>query len=111
MLDLPESFLRTANELHGPAGAAWLARLPDLLGECAATWRLTLGQPFLPLTYNLVLHARLHDGGAVVVKAGFPGPDLRKEAEVLRLVDGRGLVGLLTADLDGGVLLLEHLEP
>ncbi len=47
----------------------------------------------------------------MVLKLGFPAPELRAEIEALRLFDGHGIVHLLDADADQGALLLEHLMP
>jgi len=96
--------------VNGEAGAAWLQRLPALLDECAQRWSLTLGPPF-ELSYNYAAPATRADGTKAVLKAGFPGPELRTEIAALRLYNGDGMVRLLEAVPEQGAFLLERLEP
>lgn len=107
---LPDSFARTIIDLHADVGAAWLRDLPALLEACARRWRLVIGPPFV-LSYNYVAPAIRADGTQVVLKAGVPEGEIQREMEALRLFDGDGMVRLLEADRDRGVLLLEGLEP
>jgi streptomycin 6-kinase len=108
---VPESLARTAIELHGEAGAAWLSRLPAIIAACARQWSVTLGRPFPNLRFNFAAPATRADGRPVVVKVCFPDREFFTEAEALRLFDGRGATRLLAADLEQGALLLERLEP
>ena len=108
---VPRAFARAMVELHGTAGADWLARLPAILSECAQRWRLRLGAAFTPLTYNYVLPALRSDGTEVVLKVGFPGRELITEIAALRSFAGRGCAALLESDPDVGALLLERLRP
>lgn len=107
---LPREFIEHTIK-RGPAEVDWLDRLPRTLHGAAGAWGLEVGPPFLPLSYNYVAPARLPDGGPAVLKAGFPGDDLRFEAEALRYFDGHACVRLLAADLEASVLLLERIEP
>ncbi|MBV9852687.1 MAG: phosphotransferase [Armatimonadetes bacterium] len=111
MHPIPEKLARTALDLHGEAGAAWLRRLPDLLADCAARWSLTLGPPFPGLTYHYVAPAIGPDGSPLVLKAGVPSRGLFAEIAALRHYDGSGAARLLDADEERGVMLLERLEP
>ncbi len=111
MPDLPESFARTIREVHGPAGEAWLARLPTLIEALAQRWSLRVAAPFPNLSYNYVAPAVRADGVAVVLKLGVPHPELNSEIEALRLVAGGGMVRLYAADAAQGALLLERLHP
>ena len=106
-----KNFTRIMNELHGEAGLAWMKRLPDLLSACARRWSLSLLSPFPNLTYNYVIPALRADGLPVVLKVGFPHPELLTEIAALRFYAGRGSVQLLDADEEWGVLLLERLLP
>lgn len=109
---IPDDLVRTATELRGAAGAEWAKRLPGLLADCERRWSLTIGPHFPNLSYNYTAPAVRADGTSLVVKAGFPGDrELLSEAEALRIYAGRGAAQLLDADLDQGVLLLEHLKP
>src|SRR5687767_355178 len=105
MNPIPENFARTQIELNGADGVEWLNRLPDLIAECEKRWALRVEPPFVPLSYNYVAPARRTDGTDVVLKLGFPNPELITEIEALRLYNGRGIVQLLEADPDQGVLL------
>ncbi len=107
---IPANFTQCMVELHDDAGVAWLDRLPALLAVCEQRWGLTVGPPF-PLSYNYVAPAVRADGGAVVLKVGFPGDELLREIEALRLYDGHGIARLLEADRDQGAFLLERLAP
>lgn len=110
-VSVPESFARTITELHTEAGAAWLSRLPALIADCSQRWSLTVMPPYEPLSYNYVAPAVRADGTDVVLKVGVPNPELLTEMEALRLCDGRGMVRLLEADREQGILLLERLRP
>jgi streptomycin 6-kinase len=98
-------------ELYGANGSEWLNRLPSLISTCEQRWSLTIHSPFEPLSYNYVAPAVRADGTDVVLKIGFPNPELLTEIEALRLYNGRGIVQLLDADPDQGVLLQERLMP
>lgn len=111
MTDIPVDFARTILELHGEAGAAWLARLPDTLAGYAHRWGLEIGPPFAPLSYHYVAPARRADGAEVVLKVGVPHRELLAEIAALQLYDGHGIALLLDADPAGGALLLERLLP
>ena len=108
---VPTSFARTIVEMYGTAGAEWLRHLPSLIADCAGRWSLSVKPPFEPLSYNYVAPAIQADGRHVVLKLGVPNPVLLTEIEALRLFDGQGIVRLLDADPDGGILLLERLQP
>jgi len=108
---LPIRFMQTVASTWGEPGGQWLMALPALLGDCARRWSLALSPPFPNLTFNYVAPAMMADGTEVVLKAGVPGPDLRREAAALRAFDGRGSVRLLESDADAGMLLLERLRP
>jgi len=110
-MTLPPNFARSQVELYGTAGAEWLKRLPILIAECEQRWSLTVGAPFEPLSYNFVAPAVRANGKDVVLKVGFPNPELLSEIEALRIFDGRGIVQLLKAYRDQGVMLLERLKP
>ncbi|MBI4641187.1 MAG: phosphotransferase [Candidatus Tectomicrobia bacterium] len=109
--NIPDTFVRTITELYGEAGLEWLARLPSLVTDYAQQWSLTVFSPFVPLSYNYVAPAVRSDGADVVLKVGFPNPELFTEIEALQCYDGRGVVRLLEANRADGVLLLERLKP
>ncbi|RKX29809.1 MAG: aminoglycoside resistance protein [Verrucomicrobia bacterium] len=98
-------------DVHGEVGREWLGRLPATITECVGRWSLDILTPFKGLSYNYVTPATTADGRPVVIKAGVPSDELTSEIEALRLFDGKGMVRLLEADTDSGVMLLERLLP
>ena len=109
---IPRALIRTTIELHGPAGAGWLKRLPTLIAVSEEHWSLEVGSPFPGLSFNYVAPALRAEGTAAVLKLSFPGDSgFEREAEALRLFDGRGTARLLELDPDRGAMLLERLEP
>lgn len=109
--DIPANFARLTREVHGERGAEWLAQLPSLLADVADRWALTLAPPFEHLSYNYVAPALRADGTQAVVKAGVPNEELLCEIDALTWYDGRGIVRLLEADRELGLMLLERLTP
>ncbi len=107
---IPIAFRQTIVAIHGAQGAAWLQQLPTLLDDYAQRWALQLGSPF-SLSYNYVLSATHTDGSAVVVKAGYPSAEFHNEIAALHFYNGDGMVQLLAADPDQGIMLLERLQP
>lgn len=102
---------RRVTGVYGAAGEAWLERLPAVIAECAALWDLSVGDPFPGLTYNHVSSATLPDGTHAVLKIGVPEIQQTREAQALRLWDGRGAVRLLRFEARLGALLIERLQP
>ena len=98
-------------DVYGAEGEEWLGRLPRIVHECAERWSLKVAEPFQPLSYNWVAPATGSDGAPLVLKVGFPCPEIRREIDSLRLYDGRGIARLLESDADLGALLLERLQP
>lgn len=98
-------------DIHGPAGAAWLERLPALLAACAARWSLEILPPFPVPSYNYVAPAVGPGGEALVLKAGVPHGELWSEMDALAAFDGRGMARLLDGDRALGALLLERVLP
>jgi len=98
-------------DIHGAVGVAWLERLPSIIAGCARRWSLTVLSPFADLSYNYVAPAIRQDGAHVVLKAGVPHLELFREIAALSWFDGQGIVRLLDADPEAGILLLEQLEP
>jgi streptomycin 6-kinase len=94
--------------------AAWLDALPELVGEMASRWSLTVGRSCDGFGMNaFVVEVATADGTLAVLKLAPPteGEKLALEATVLRLADGAGCARLLDADLDRRAMLLERLGP
>src|SRR6185436_3861200 len=107
MNDAPAQFTRNTIDVHGSIGAEWLRRLPGLISECESRWSMTVQRPFEHLSYNYVAPAIRSDGAPAILKMGVPNIELKTEIEALRLFDGQGIVRLLDADPERGLLLLE----
>lgn len=96
--------------MFGESGVAWLGRLPEILGTCAARWNLRVEPPF-ELSYNYVAPATRADGTEVVFKVGCPHPELTTEAGVLPLFSNEVTCTLLEYAPELGALLLERVRP
>jgi streptomycin 6-kinase len=94
-----------------PGGAAWLERLPRLVGECAELWSLRLGDPFHCAHVSYVAPALLPAGTPVVLKINFPEPESEHEADALAHWNGEGAVCLVEHDPERRALLVERCEP
>ena len=94
-----------------PGGAAWLERLPRLVGECAAAWGLHLRAPFPRATVSFVAPAVLGDGTQAVLKVNFPDAESEHEPDALAAWGGRGAVRLLAGDPERRALLVERCMP
>lgn len=95
----------------GPvAGDDWLARLPALIDERLAAWRLTPDGDAWHGECALVLPVRRDDGTAGVLKLTWPHAEARQEHLALRHWDGHGAVRLVAADPAAWALLLERLD-
>jgi streptomycin 6-kinase len=93
-------------------GAAWLARLPDLLREAQRRWSLTLGEPFdEEASCAWVAPVSRANGSSAVLKVGLPHMESRHELEGLRFWNGDGTVRVLDGDEDLGAMLLERCLP
>lgn len=110
MTELPVEFQQRIRRVFKEPGAAWLARLPALVRACEDRWRLRIGEPF-ELSFHYVAPATMADGAQVVLKAGVPSPGFSQQVEALQLYGGRGMVRVIAAGPDAGVLLMERLDP
>jgi streptomycin 6-kinase len=96
-----------------PERTAWLARIPEVLGELALRWSLTLGAPFdgPAVSCAWVAPVTRADGTRAVLKLGMPHMEGEQEIQGLRFWSGDPTVRLLDADDDLGAMLLERCEP
>lgn len=111
MLTISKELQRNVEGAHGEAGRAWLEMLPALLQEFSERWSLTLQDPFLNLSYNLVIPGRTKTREQIVLKLGPPCAELTSEAAALQLFNGEAAVRLLNHDAVRGALLLERVVP
>lgn len=108
---LTREFAARVRGAYGPAGEQWLQRLSQTLEEITNSWAIKLLPPFQPLSYNYVAPAVKADGTQVVLKAGVPNRELSHEIDALRHFGGQGMVRLLEADRNVGLMLLERITP
>jgi streptomycin 6-kinase len=96
-----------------PEREAWLARLPDTLGDLEQRWSLTFGAPFDgdETSCAWVAPVTLAAGTSAVLKLGMPHMEGEHEIEGLRFWNGDPTVRLVEADDDLGAMLLERCEP
>ena len=109
-MNLPASFVNTITTTFA-AGRQWLARLPEAIGHYERHWYIDILPNYPNLSYNFVAPARLQDGSVAVFKLAVSQDEFAAEVKALQAWNGRGAVKLLNADLQGGAMLLERLEP
>ena len=92
---------------------AWLATLPQVVGELQQRWSLTLEAPFdgPDVSCAWVARAKRADGTPAILKVGMPHMEGEHEIAGLRFWDGDPTVRLLEADDPLGAMLLECCEP
>jgi streptomycin 6-kinase len=95
----------------GLTHADWLARVPDLVAECAAKWGVRLGEPYPRGAAGFARRVELRDGTRAVLKLIYPDRESTHEAAALKLLDGDGAVRLLDQDPERWAMLLERCEP
>src|SRR5579872_6957750 len=111
MFVIPEDFKREMIALHEDEGRVWLERLPAILAACEERWAITIGSPFVNVSFHYVVPAVRADGTKVVVKACSPTGEFLQESTAIRLFDGHGMVQLLACNDADEVMLLEGLQP
>jgi streptomycin 6-kinase len=105
-------FKTRIRNLFGSEGNAWLTNLPSLRESLLEKWSLIETQPVSQLSYNYLEYALSPIHGPVVLKIGFPNPELTTEINALKIYCGlEGAVRLLECDIDQGALLLERIRP
>jgi streptomycin 6-kinase len=100
----------TAQAGRSTAFDTWLDGLPRLARELITDWSLTPDGPPQARAEAALLPVR-DDHRAVVLKIGFPRPDVEHEHLALRAWDGTAAVRLHRADPRRTALLLERPEP
>ena len=107
---IPPALARNVVQAWPGEGERWLERLPALLAEVAADWKLVPGRSY-GLTYHWVTAVTCEDGSAAVLKLGVPDGHLAPEAQALQIFDGQGAVRLFAQDAGRGALLMERAVP
>ena len=95
-----------------PGGSTWIRELPERVSEIASRWSLSLGDPIqADATCSWVAPVTRPDGGAAVLKLGFPHMEATHEIDGLAFWDGDPSVRLLDCDRAANALLLERCAP
>jgi streptomycin 6-kinase len=110
---LPEKFLKTIVCGFGDKGRARLNDLPRIIDELSDFWEIKVGRAFPNLSYHFVAPCARADGTPVVLKIGFPGEaeTTFNEIRMLRFLDGKFAVRLVSANEARFALLLERVLP
>jgi streptomycin 6-kinase len=90
-----------------PELAEWRAQVPTLVSECAARWRLEVGEPW-PANFSWVAPVTRADGSRAVLKLA---SEQTGERRALELWAGDGAVQLYDYDDERQAMLLELVEP
>lgn len=93
-----------------PGGVAWLAELPSVVDDLAASWGLEVGEPYDGSNVSWVAPAR-RGAEPVVIKVQWPHRECEHEAAALAAWDGDGAVRLLAHHEERYALLLERCVP
>ena len=110
LIRVPEGFAADTLTREGEAARAWLARLPELVGELCVRWGLRVaGDPMHG--YVALVVPVLRGDARCALKVSWIDGETVNEAAALALWDGGGAVRLLDADGTAGALLLEWLDP
>lgn len=96
-------------KIHGEAGRAFVAGLPDLAAGFLRRWGLRIDGPPMHGLCALVLPVRAADGTPAVLKLQLLDEETAGEPVALRVWNGDHAVRLLRHDEPTGTLLLERL--
>jgi streptomycin 6-kinase len=108
LVQIPATFL--AYGVRAPGFAAYLDRLPQLLGDVAADWSLTFDGAPRHGRAALVVPVRTSSGRPAMLKLNLPHDEAQHEHLGLQAWHGDGAVRLLRADPHRWALLLERLH-
>jgi streptomycin 6-kinase len=89
----------------------WLAGVPGLIADVAASWGLTIGEAYPPGAVGHAVRAELPDGTPAVLKLSPRDRESLQEPDALERWDGDGAVRLLARDDARDAMLLERCEP
>lgn len=110
-LKLPTIFHERVINTFGKKGEMWLTQLPQLMTECAQRFNMTIGPRYAHQSFNVTAKAIQSEQKTVVIKLCMPSKDVENEANALAFMQGDGIVNLLEADTEKGILILEACQP
>ncbi|WP_037316279.1 aminoglycoside phosphotransferase family protein [Amycolatopsis orientalis] len=106
---IPPKFLDRAAEL-GPGAAEWLDSLPFLAEKYTRKWNLDYDGEAMHGFVGVAQPVRRADGGAAILKLGWPHEESEDEPLALSTWAGQGAVLMYDNVPEDGVLLLERLD-
>jgi len=104
---IPEEFATVVTAR--PGGPAWLAALPDLVGDLLGRWELRVDGPSRHGNVGVVIPVR-SGGLPLALKVSRPSAEVDNQIAALKAWDERGMVRLVAAEPLRGALLLERLD-
>lgn len=110
-VQLSDSFIQRIKNTFGPKGAAWLKTLPKVIAHAEQIYQLNIGEIFAHQSLNFTAKATNQHGKECVVKCCMPSMEVIQEIAALNHMQGPGMVRLLAAQEDKGILVLEKLTP
>jgi len=112
MVMIPERTVLAVAREFGDAGKDWLELQPGRLAELGERWQLSFEEPFdnsLPI--NVVFRVT-RGNQPLILKTGFPHPEMFAEMAVLvRWQNRPGCVQLIDSDEEVGAVLMERVMP
>jgi streptomycin 6-kinase len=108
-LALPDGVLGMAE--RGGEWAAWVDRLPGLVGDLLEEWELEQDGLMMHGFVGLVVPVRTGAGAETVLKVSFPDEESEHEHLALQRWGGHGAVRLLRADPRRRAMLLDRIGP
>lgn len=108
-LTLPDGVLGMAE--RGGEWAAWVDRLPGLVGDLLEEWELEQDGLMMHGFVGLVVPVRTGAGAETVLKVSFPDEESEHEHLALQRWGGHGAVRLLRADPRRRAMLLDRIGP
>ena len=112
MVMIPERTVLAVAREFGDAGKDWLELQPGRLAELGERWQLSFEEPFdnsLPI--NVVFRVT-RGNQPLILKTGFPHPEMFAEMAVLvRWQNRPGCVQLIDSDEKVGAVLMERVMP
>ena len=108
----PDELTKHVTAICGAAGVQWLADLRRIVAELESKWGITTEPAFEKGEYNFVSPARSETIDAVLkIAPPFPTVEIFAEAELLRILNGRGAPRLLQEDRENRAILIERIRP
>jgi len=110
VIEVPGAFAQSTLEREGERGAAWLARLPQVVDEMLERWSCRPDGSVLHGGVGLIVPVRAAASGPAVLKVSFPHPGNVHEPDAFAAWDGRAAVRLYERDDERFAMLLERAQ-